>query len=53
MNAMLLQLIDRGLVAQPSQAEKGRALPKVLTAAGAETAALARGCAASVNSIEE
>ena len=35
MNAMLQQLIDRDLVARPSQAESGRALPAVLTASGA------------------
>ncbi|PPF88276.1 MarR family transcriptional regulator [Subtercola sp. Z020] len=34
MNVMLQQLIDRGLVARPSQADTGRALPTVLTAAG-------------------
>jgi DNA-binding MarR family transcriptional regulator len=34
MNAMLQQLIDRGLVARPSQAETGRALPTTLTDAG-------------------
>ena len=37
MNAMLQQLIDRGLVARPSRVETGRALPTMLTAAGAET----------------
>jgi DNA-binding MarR family transcriptional regulator len=36
MNAMLQQLIDRGLVARPARAETGRALPTLLTAAGAE-----------------
>ena len=36
MNAMLQQLIDRGLVARPTQAESGRALPALLTDAGAE-----------------
>lgn len=36
MNAMLQQLIDRGLVARPSQAESGRALPAILTDAGAD-----------------
>jgi DNA-binding MarR family transcriptional regulator len=36
MNAMLQQLIDRGLVARPSRAETGRALPSLLTDAGAE-----------------
>jgi DNA-binding MarR family transcriptional regulator len=36
MNAMLQQLIDRGLVARPSRAESGRALPTLLTAAGAD-----------------
>jgi DNA-binding MarR family transcriptional regulator len=34
MNAMLQQLIDRGLVARPSRAESGRALPTNLTVAG-------------------
>jgi DNA-binding MarR family transcriptional regulator len=76
MNAMLQQLIDRDLVARPSQAESGRSLPTMLTDAGsevldaaekvvgeveqrmlagltgAETAALARGLAACVNSLE-
>src|ERR1700709_1504609 len=36
MNAMLQQLIDRDLVARPSTVESGRALPTMLTAAGAE-----------------
>jgi DNA-binding MarR family transcriptional regulator len=36
MNAMLQQLIDRGLVARPSRAETGRALPTLLTDAGAD-----------------
>jgi DNA-binding MarR family transcriptional regulator len=36
MNAMLQLLIDRGLVARPSRAERGRALPTLLTDAGAE-----------------
>jgi DNA-binding MarR family transcriptional regulator len=36
MNVMLQQLIDRGLVARPSQADSGRALPTVLTDAGAD-----------------
>jgi DNA-binding MarR family transcriptional regulator len=36
MNAMLQQLIDRGLVARPSRAESGRALPTLLTGAGAD-----------------
>jgi DNA-binding MarR family transcriptional regulator len=36
MNAMLRQLIDRGLVARPAQAERGRALPTMLTAEGDE-----------------
>jgi DNA-binding MarR family transcriptional regulator len=36
MNAMLQQLIDRDLVARPSQAESGRALPTMLTAVGAD-----------------
>lgn len=35
MNAMLQQLIDRDLVARPTQADSGRALPTVLTPAGA------------------
>jgi DNA-binding MarR family transcriptional regulator len=34
MNVMLQQLIDRGLVARPTQADSGRALPTVLTSAG-------------------
>jgi DNA-binding MarR family transcriptional regulator len=37
MNAMLQQLIDRGLVERPSRAESGRALPSILTTAGGET----------------
>ena len=76
MNAMLQQLIDRDLVARPSQAQNGRALPTTLTPAGAdaldaaqklvdgveqrmlaglsatESAVLARGLAACVNSLE-
>ena len=36
MNAMLQQLIDRGLVARPSQVETGRALPTTLTEAGTD-----------------
>jgi DNA-binding MarR family transcriptional regulator len=36
MNAMLQQLIDRGLVARPSRVESGRALPTTLTAAGVD-----------------
>lgn len=36
MNAMLQQLIDRGLAARPAQAEQGRALPAELTDAGGE-----------------
>jgi DNA-binding MarR family transcriptional regulator len=76
MNAMLQQLIDRDLVARPSIAESGRALPAMLTAAGgdaldaaqqlvddveqrmlaglsaADSAALARGLAACVESLE-
>ena len=36
MNAMLQQLLDRGLVDRPSRAETGRALPTRLTAAGTE-----------------
>jgi DNA-binding MarR family transcriptional regulator len=34
MNVMLQQLRDRGLVARPTRAESGRALPTVLTGAG-------------------
>ena len=34
MNVMLQQLIDRGLVRRPMQAESGRALPTALTPAG-------------------
>ncbi|MDF1478176.1 MarR family transcriptional regulator [Leifsonia sp. H3M29-4] len=34
MNVMLQQLIDRGLVARPTQADGGRALPAVLTSEG-------------------
>lgn len=34
MNVMLQQLIDRGLVTRPMQAESGRALPSALTPAG-------------------
>jgi len=34
MNAMLQQLVDRGLAARPSQVDSGRALPSVLTPAG-------------------
>jgi DNA-binding MarR family transcriptional regulator len=76
MNAMLQQLIDRGLVTRPSRAESGRALPTMLTAVGTDTldatqnlvdgveqrmlaglsatesAALARGLAACVNSLD-
>ena len=36
MNVMLQQLIDRGLVARPTQADSGRALPSALTPAGIE-----------------
>jgi DNA-binding MarR family transcriptional regulator len=36
MNAMLQQLIDRDLVTRPSRPESGRALPTLLTDAGAE-----------------
>jgi DNA-binding MarR family transcriptional regulator len=36
MNAMLQQLIDRDLVTRPSRADTGRALPTMLTAAGAD-----------------
>lgn len=35
MNVMLQQLIDRNLVARPTQADSGRALPAVLTSTGA------------------
>ena len=76
MNSMLQQLIDRDLVARPSRAESGRALPTMLTVTGAdaldaaqklvdsveqrmlagmsatESAALARGLAACVSSLE-
>ena len=34
MNVMLQQLIDRGLVARPAQADSGRARPSALTPAG-------------------
>ncbi|HEX4443566.1 MAG TPA: MarR family transcriptional regulator [Galbitalea sp.] len=34
MNVMLQQLIDRGLVARPTRAHSGRALPAALTPAG-------------------
>ncbi|MGY4857234.1 MarR family winged helix-turn-helix transcriptional regulator [Cryobacterium sp. AP23] len=77
MNVMLQQLIDRDLVTRPSRPESGRALPTLLTAAGAgtldaaqklvdgverrmlaglsatESAALARGLAACVDSLED
>ena len=36
MSAMLQQLLDRELVTRPDQAESGRALPTVLTAAGSD-----------------
>jgi DNA-binding MarR family transcriptional regulator len=36
MNAMLQQLIDRGLVSRPDHADSGRALPAALTPAGAD-----------------
>lgn len=36
MNAMLQQLIDRGLVTRPRRPEAGRALPAELTAEGAD-----------------
>jgi DNA-binding MarR family transcriptional regulator len=76
MNSMLQQLIDRDLVARPTRAESGRALPTMLTVTGAgaldaaqklvdgveqrmltglsatEKAALARGLAACVSSLE-
>ena len=35
MNVMLQQLIDRDLVARPTHTDSGRALPTVLTSAGA------------------
>jgi DNA-binding MarR family transcriptional regulator len=50
MNAMLQQLIDRGLVERPSQAESGRALPTMLTVSGAEALAHAEKL---VNSMEQ
>lgn len=34
MNVMLQQLIDRGLVARPDYADRGRALPTLLTSVG-------------------
>lgn len=37
MGAMLQQLLDRGLVTRPDQADSGRALPTALTAAGGDT----------------
>lgn len=37
MNVMLQQLIDRGLVARSDRADSGRALPSLLTSAGADT----------------
>jgi DNA-binding MarR family transcriptional regulator len=37
MNAMLQQLIERGLVARPSRAPSGRALPTMLTDAGVDS----------------
>jgi len=36
MNVMLQQLIERGLVARPTRAETGRALPTLLTDAGTD-----------------
>lgn len=36
MNAMLQQLMDRGLVTRPPRAESGRALPALLTNAGSD-----------------
>ena len=42
MNAMLQQLIDRGLVSRPAHADTGRALPAVLTPAGADILVEAR-----------
>jgi len=36
MNAMLQQLIDRGIVSRPANADSGRALPASLTPAGAD-----------------
>jgi len=50
MNAMLQQLIDRGLVARPSRPEAGRALPSLLTDAGAEVLDAAQGL---VDSVEQ
>ncbi len=37
MNATMQQLLDRDLVARPSQPESGRALPAVLTPTGSST----------------
>ncbi|MCU1506637.1 MAG: hypothetical protein JWP05_1606 [Microbacteriaceae bacterium] len=42
MNSMLQQLIDRDLVARPARAESGRALPTLLTDAGATALAEAQ-----------
>jgi DNA-binding MarR family transcriptional regulator len=50
MNAMLQQLIDRGLVARPSQAESGRALPTTLTTAGVDALTAAQDL---VDSVEQ
>ena len=48
MNALLQQLIDRELVARPARAETGRALPSVLTPAGADVLAAAEELVAAV-----
>jgi DNA-binding MarR family transcriptional regulator len=50
MNAMLQQLIDRGLVTRPTRAETGRALPTLLTAAGAKVLDAAQ---AAVDGVEQ
>jgi DNA-binding MarR family transcriptional regulator len=42
MNAMLQQLIDRDLVARPTQVESGRALPALLTDDGVDALAAAQ-----------
>lgn len=49
MNALLQSLLDRGLVERPARPASGRALPAVLTAAGAEVLARAQ---VSVDSVE-
>lgn len=48
MSAMLQQLLDRGLVTRPDQAESGRALPTALTAAGDEALDAAQGLVTAV-----